>query len=179
MLGFANTIGSGVFTLTGVAAKQAGSAVFVAFTLAGLIAGVSGGLFAFHEGFIGPGQLGPVLSTQAVLYVLFGGSGTLIGAVLGVAIIELISYVLPQFSWLGETVTEFLETGWPVVLGLLLLGTVMFRPTGLIGLLVSDRERVGSFGRAVRAAPMARGVPLAPARTSVSGGEVRRGPGSG
>ena len=151
--------------LTGIRQQEARIAFFgyrvqsykgVVFTLAGLIAGVSGGLFAFHEGFIGPGQLGPVLSTQAVLYVLFGGSGTLIGAVLGVAIIELISYVLPQFSWLGETVTEFLETGWPVVLGLLLLGTVMFRPTGLIGLLVSDRERVGSFGRAVRAAPAER-----------------------
>lgn len=122
----------------------------VVFTLAGLIAGVSGGLFAFHEGFVGPGQLGPVLSTQVVLYVLFGGAGTLIGAVLGVGIIEIISYALPQFSWLGKSVTAFLETGWPIVLGLLLLGTVMFRPTGLIGLLVSDRERVGSFGRPAR-----------------------------
>jgi branched-chain amino acid transport system permease protein len=124
----------------------------VVFSLAGLIAGVSGGLFAFHEGFVGPGQLGPVLSTQVVLYVLFGGAGTLIGAVLGVGIIELISYALPQFSWLGGSVTAFLETGWPIVLGLLLLGTVMFRPTGLIGLLVTDRERVGTFGRPARVA---------------------------
>ena len=46
MLGFANTIGSGVFTLTGVAAKQAGSAVFVAFTLAGLIATLTALVFA-------------------------------------------------------------------------------------------------------------------------------------
>jgi len=120
----------------------------VAFTLAGLIAGISGGLYAFHEGFVGPGQLGPVLSTQVVLYVLFGGVGTLAGAVLGVGSIELISYALPQIDWLGEAVLAFLETGWPVVLGLLLLGTVMFRPTGLIGLFVGDRERVGTFGRA-------------------------------
>jgi len=34
-----------------------------------------------------------------------------------------------------------------VVLGLLLLAVVMFRPTGLIGLIVSERERVGSFGK--------------------------------
>lgn len=121
------------------------------FSIAGFIAGVSGGLFAFHEGFVGPGQLGPVLSTQAVLYVLFGGVGTIVGAVLGVSIIELISYALPQLDVLGPTIQGFMETGWPIVLGLLLLGTVMFRPTGLIGLLVSDRERIGSFGRSAPA----------------------------
>ncbi|MCW5619661.1 MAG: branched-chain amino acid ABC transporter permease [Burkholderiales bacterium] len=119
----------------------------VTFSLAGLIAGLSGGLFAFHEGFIGPGQLGPVLSTQAVLYVLFGGVGTLVGAILGVSVIELISYVLPQVDALGPGVQQFLETGWPIVLGLLLLVTVMFRPTGLVGFMVSERERIGSFGR--------------------------------
>jgi len=30
---------------------------------------------------------------------------------------------------------------------------IMFRPTGLIGFLVSDRERIGSFGRPGDAAP--------------------------
>lgn len=123
----------------------------VVFSLAGFIAGLSGGLFAFHEGFVGPGQLGPVLSTQAVLYVLFGGVGTLVGAVLGVSVIELISYALPQIDALGTAVQEFLETGWPIVLGVLLLVTVMFRPTGLIGLVVGDRERIGTFGRRMRA----------------------------
>ena len=107
------------------------------FSLAGFIAGLSGGLFAFHEGFVGPGQLGPVLSTQVVLYALFGGVGTLLGPIIGVGMIDILSYVLSQY-W---------ETGWPIVLGLMLLALVMFRPTGLMGLLVSDRERVGSFGR--------------------------------
>lgn len=108
----------------------------VAFALGGMIAGLSGCLYAFHEGYVGPGQLGPVLSTQAVLYVLFGGVGTLVGALLGVGIVDLFSYVLSQ-QW---------ETGWPIVLGLLLLVVVMFRPKGLIGFLVPERERVGSFG---------------------------------
>jgi len=109
----------------------------VVFAIAGLIAGLSGGLYAFHEGYVGPGQLGPVLSTQVVLYVLFGGVGTLIGGIIGVSMIDLFSYYLSQ-QW---------ETGWPIVLGLLLLIVVMFRPTGLIGFLVTARERVGSFGR--------------------------------
>jgi branched-chain amino acid transport system permease protein len=107
------------------------------FALAGVIAGISGGLYGFHEGYVGPGQLGPVLSTQVVLYVLFGGVGTLVGAVVGVGMIDLFSFLLSQ-KW---------ETGWPIVLGLLLLAVILFRPTGVIGLLVSERERMGSFGK--------------------------------
>ncbi len=109
----------------------------ITFCLSGLIAGIAGGLYGFHEGYIGPGQLGPVLSTQVVLYTLFGGAGTLIGSILGVGLIDLFSFYLSQL-W---------DTGWPIVLGLLLLVVVMFRPTGLIGFVVSDRERAGFFGR--------------------------------
>jgi branched-chain amino acid transport system permease protein len=105
------------------------------FAIAGMVSGLSGGLYAFHEGYVGPGQLGPVLSTQAVLYVLFGGVGTLAGGIMGVGMIDLLSYHLSQ-KW---------ETGWPIVLGLLLLVVVMYRPSGLIGFLVSERERMGSF----------------------------------
>jgi branched-chain amino acid transport system permease protein len=109
----------------------------IIFALAGFIAGLAGGMYAFHEGYVGPGQLSPVLSTQVVLYVLFGGVGTLIGAVIGAGMIEYLSFMLSQ---------EY-QRLWPIILGLLLLVIVMFRPTGLIGFLVSDRERIGSFGR--------------------------------
>ncbi|MFN0317468.1 MAG: branched-chain amino acid ABC transporter permease [Burkholderiales bacterium] len=109
----------------------------IVFCLSGAIAGLAGGLYGFHEGYVGPGQLGPVLSTQVVLYTLFGGAGTLIGSVVGVGLIDLLSFHLSHV-W---------DTGWPIILGLLLLIVVMFRPTGLIGFIVSDRERVGFFGR--------------------------------
>src|SRR5262245_30468033 len=66
----------------------------VIFSFAGLVAAVAGMAFAYHQGFIGPGNMGPGLSTTAVLYCLFGGSGTLIGPVLGTAAIELLSYLL-------------------------------------------------------------------------------------
>ncbi len=109
----------------------------IVFCLSGSIAGLAGGLYGFHEGYIGPGQLGPVLSTQVVLYTLFGGAGTLIGSILGVGLIDLFSYHLSHV-W---------DTGWPIILGLLLLIVVMFKPAGLIGFIVSDRDRVGLFGR--------------------------------
>jgi branched-chain amino acid transport system permease protein len=86
---------------------------------------------------VGPGQLGPVLSTQVVLYALFGGVGTLIGPIVGTGLVDLLGFYLSHV-W---------NTGWPIILGVLLLVIVMFRPSGLIGFFVSDRERVGSFGR--------------------------------
>jgi len=81
-----------------------------------------------------------VFSTQIVLYALFGGVGTLIGAVIGVIAIEIASF------WLADNYQQV----WPIILGLLLLLVILFRPTGLIGLLVSERERVGTFGRPPR-----------------------------
>lgn len=110
-----------------------------AFALSGAIAGLAGALYAYHQGFTGPGNLGPGLSTAAVLYCLFGGSGTLIGPILGAAAIESISYFLSG----SQTVKQY----WPVLLGVLLLLVVTFKPSGLLGLLVSTRERIGSFGR--------------------------------
>jgi branched-chain amino acid transport system permease protein len=86
-----------------------------------------------------------VLSTQIVLYALFGGVGTLVGAVIGVIAIEMVSF------WLADNYQQV----WPIILGLLLLLVILFRPTGLIGLLVSKRERVGTFGRPPRTLPRA------------------------
>jgi branched-chain amino acid transport system permease protein len=108
------------------------------FSLAGMIAGLSGALFAYHQGFIGPGNMGPAMSTVAVMYALFGGTGTLIGPVLGVVAVETITYFLAGHPDIRQV--------WPIVLGLILLLVIAFRPTGLLGLLVSERERIGSYG---------------------------------
>src|SRR5689334_5755444 len=109
----------------------------IIFAFSGAIAGLAGSLYAFHEGFVWPNMLGVVISTQVVLYVLFGGSGTLIGAVIGTIVIEALSF------WLSNSYQDF----WPIILGLLLLLVILFRPLGLISFVLGERERVGSFGR--------------------------------
>ncbi len=106
------------------------------FSVAGAIAGLAGGLYAYQQGFVWPSMIGVVLSTQIVLYCLFGGIGTLVGPILGVVVIESFSYVFSQ---------EYPEI-WPILLGLLLLLVILLRPSGLISLVVSQRERVGDFG---------------------------------
>jgi len=108
------------------------------FSLAGMVAGLGGALYSYHQGFIGPGNMGPGLSTTAVIYCLFGGSGTLIGPVLGTAAVEVLSYVLADV----DAIKQF----WPVILGFVLLIVVMFQAKGILGLVVSDRERIGSYG---------------------------------
>ena len=62
----------------------------------------------------------------------------MIGPVLGTVAIELLSYVLAD--------TDAIRQFWPIILGVVLLVVVMFQPTGLLGLVVSARERIGSFG---------------------------------
>jgi urea transport system permease protein len=109
------------------------------FAVAGAIAGLSGALYSYHQGFIGPGNMGPALSTMAVIYTLLGGSGTLIGPVLGTAFIEILSY------WLADI--DAIKAVWPIILGLVLLAVVTFQPSGLLGILVSARERIGTYGR--------------------------------
>ena len=84
----------------------------------GAIAGLAGSLYAFHEGFVWPNMLGVVMSTQVVLYVLFGGSGTLIGAVIGTVAIEAVSF------WLSNSYQDI----WPIILGVLLLPLAFARP---------------------------------------------------
>jgi len=108
------------------------------FSLAGMIAGLGGALYSYHQGFIGPGNMGPGLSTTAVIYCLFGGPGTLIGPVLGTAAVEVLTYALADL----DAIKQF----WPVILGFVLLIVVMFQAKGILGLVVSDRERIGSYG---------------------------------
>jgi branched-chain amino acid transport system permease protein len=109
----------------------------IVFGLSGAIAGLAGAMFAFHEGFVGPNMLGVVFSTQVVLYVLVGGSGTLLGAIVGTVVIETVSF------WLSDTYQGI----WPILLGILLLLVTLFRPAGLISLALSERERTCTFGR--------------------------------
>ena len=82
------------------------------------------------------GPAGRPATPPAVLYCLFGGAGTLVGPVIGTFAIELLNYGLSDIDAIRQI--------WPVILGLILLVVVMFQPAGLLGLIVSARERIGS-----------------------------------
>ena len=56
---------------------------------------------------------------------------------IGAIIIEGVSF------WLSDNYRDI----WPIILGVLLLLVILFRPLGLISFVLGERERVGSFGR--------------------------------
>src|SRR5207253_585112 len=59
----------------------------IAFILAGLFAGLAGNLFVYFNGFVSPSYLNILFSASALLMVILGGSGTLLGPAIGAAVI--------------------------------------------------------------------------------------------
>jgi branched-chain amino acid transport system permease protein len=92
-----------------------------AFTLGSVIAGIGGGLYAHHFSFIEAQYFSISLSIVIVLYVLFGGTQTVAGPLLGAAIFTLLPELLRSTSQ------------WRYVLFAAILIVVMaVRPEGLI-----------------------------------------------
>ena len=103
---------------------------YVAFVLAGLFAGLAGNLFVYFNGFVSPSYLNIVFSASALLMVILGGAGTLIGAALGAAVIV----------FLENLISAYMER-WVLVLGVIYVLVTLWAPHGLVGLV---RQRLGS-----------------------------------
>src|SRR5204862_34368 len=60
---------------------------YVAFVLAGALAGVAGVVFVYLNGYVSPSYLSVVYSAMALIMVILGGAGTLLGPAIGSAVI--------------------------------------------------------------------------------------------
>jgi len=96
--------------------------IFV-FALAAALAGLAGLLYAPQVGIITPSQVGVLPSLEIVIWVAFGGRGTLWGAVLGAI----------SINWLRSFLTATYPTLWPIILGGLFVVVVLLVPEGLVG----------------------------------------------
>jgi branched-chain amino acid transport system permease protein len=105
---------------------------YVAFILAGLFAGLAGNLFVYFNGFVSPSYLNILFSASALLMVILGGSGTLLGPAIGAAVIV----------GLENFISGYMER-WVLVLGIIYVLVTLFAPNGLVGLV---RQRLGSAG---------------------------------
>jgi branched-chain amino acid transport system ATP-binding protein/branched-chain amino acid transport system permease protein len=103
-----------------------------AFAGGGLLAGIGGGLYAHYIGFVSPSELGFHYIGIVFIMLIGGGTGTLLGPVVG----ALVFGVLPEVLRLAETARNTL-------LGGILLLSIAFLPEGLVGL----------WGRVVRRRP--------------------------
>jgi urea transport system permease protein len=95
-----------------------------AWTLSAVISAVAGALYVPQVGIINPSEMSPANSIEIAIWVAVGGRGTLVGAVLGAAIVNLAK------SWFTQAFPEF----WLFFLGLLFILVTRFLPEGVIGL---------------------------------------------
>lgn len=97
---------------------------YIAFIIAAGFASVAGVLFVFYNRFVGPSDLGIVLSAKGLLMVILGGAGTLWGPALGAVMITLMENLISAFT--GR---------WVMVLGVIYVLVIMFFPKGIVGAL--------------------------------------------
>jgi branched-chain amino acid transport system permease protein len=103
----------------GIAVKQV---QWLAFVVAGLMAGLAGALFAFSKGSIAPDSLGIGRSIDALVMVLLGGVQTLSGPLVGAV----------GFTWLQDQVARSTEY-WRAWMGGIILLLVLVFPRGIAG----------------------------------------------
>ena len=115
---------------------------YVAFVIAGAIAGLSGVLWAFTNGLVSPDTAVLTTSVDALLMVVLGGAGTLVGGAIGSAIVfGLREYLSTLVPW------------WQYVLGGVYVLTILYLPMGLMGIPARVRQwRAASGGPRLAAA---------------------------
>lgn len=89
---------------------------------AGLIAGLSGALYPMLRGFVSPELMFFATSGNAVISVILGGVGTLIGPIYGSVLLVVLKSIIG--SWTEHHL---------IVIGLLFMVCVMFLPKGIVG----------------------------------------------
>jgi len=103
---------------------------YLAFIIAGGFGGLAGVLWAHTAGIVSPETVVLTTSVDALLMAVLGGAGTLVGGVIGTFIVigmrEYLSTIVP---W------------WQYVLGAVYVLTILYLPSGLMGIPERIRQR--------------------------------------
>jgi branched-chain amino acid transport system permease protein len=94
---------------------------FWAFMFSGLLTSVAGILFVYYNQFISPQALALTASAEGLLMVISGGAGTLLGPIVGAALVVIVKNV----------VSAYVER-WNFMLGAIFVAIVVFMPEGLV-----------------------------------------------
>ncbi len=97
--------------------------LYAAFVVSGALASFAGVLYVYYNKFVNPVAASFPVSVEAALMAIVGGSGSIIGAFIGSAV------VLGLRNW----VSSFFELH-AAVMGLVFIATVLWAPDGLVGL---------------------------------------------
>src|SRR5690606_14388904 len=105
------------------------------YVFASVVAALSGALYPMLRGFVSPELMFFATSGNAVITVVIGGVGTLVGALYGSVILTVLKSVI-------GTMTEH----HLIVVGLIFMAVVIFLPKGLMGFVRPRIERLLSGG---------------------------------
>lgn len=94
-----------------------------AFAISAAYTALAGALFAHFMGYISPESFTRQTSTMFLTMVLFGGSGTIIGPILGASVLTIFSELIQAF---GEYQM--------LIYGILIIIVVLFAPNGIAGI---------------------------------------------
>ncbi|WP_299889177.1 branched-chain amino acid ABC transporter permease [uncultured Ruegeria sp.] len=120
-----------------------------AFVISGMYAGLAGGLMAAMDPLAGAERMQWTASGEVVLMTILGGSGTLIGPVLGAGFIKYFENIFSKindnvlhswFAFLPDGLEDavvfvihpFIGKGWHLTLGILFMLVVIYLPGGLV-----------------------------------------------
>jgi len=104
-----------------------------AFVIAGLFAGVAGVLYAGFNRFVSTGELYWTASGQVLIMVIIGGAGTLVGPVLGAALILILQNMVSSAT-----------DRWPTILGVIFILFVFAARYGVMGLVRQIFTRISA-----------------------------------
>jgi branched-chain amino acid transport system permease protein len=120
-------------TAAGTVGVDVAQAKLMAFVISAVYASVSGSLLALMNRLVTPDIAGYMHSIEMVTMAVLGGSGTVLGGILGAAILTMLPQVLTAFEQYEQ-----------VVLGAIMMLVMIFLPQGLLpsllGLLKGRRE---------------------------------------
>jgi branched-chain amino acid transport system permease protein len=100
------------------------------FVIGGLLGGLAGFLFGLNYNF--GNTMGFQPGVKAFAAAVLGGIGNIRGAMIGGMLIGIVEALLPTAPWAGGN--SWIGLRWTdVVAFVVLIGVLMFRPTGLLG----------------------------------------------
>lgn len=111
-------------TLVGAIGIAAWKYKLFAFVASAMYAGLAGALYAHYQSFINPEIFGLAQSLDAILAVIIGGSGTILGPVIGAFVVVF----LPEYL-------RFADSFRLILYGLLLVLATIFMPRGIVGVM--------------------------------------------
>lgn len=96
--------------------------LLLGFLFSGLVAGLSGVLYAYFNSYVSPSSVALAQSVKGLLMVIVGGVGTLFGGIVGSVVIIVLENIVSSFT-----------ERWSMVLGALFVLTMIFAPEGILG----------------------------------------------